>query len=197
MKVADLFEEMSEKQFHFEMMAKHLKANMIQPRFQVAVEKALWVDVRLPREILVRMYWDETSDLWGFTVFDNGNRIGTHMIEFDDVVPKIQKLQSAASARDKYVIKAILDEGIVNENQTSLVFNLVKKLKADKKRVDFSAPYPASPTSIHLHGEITGVTEEKINIYAYRRHYVIKTEDFTDDRFQVNEEGSYYIVTAA
>jgi hypothetical protein len=95
MKVAELFEEMSDLHFQLEMMAKHMSANGLTPTFQVAREKALWIDVRLASKALARVSWIAKPDLWNITVYYNGRSLGTNRsLPFDDVVDKVKRLQA-------------------------------------------------------------------------------------------------------
>ena len=108
MKLLHLFED-REATFQYEMMALHLKANGFAPVFQVPIEKAIWVDVRLADKVKARIHWKSKSDLWMITVYDNGRSQGTKdSLGFDDVVPKVKKLEIAA--KKPVTLKSVLAE---------------------------------------------------------------------------------------
>jgi hypothetical protein len=74
-----------------------------------------------------------------------------------------------------------ISEILQQEFKLPLVWKLLMKLKADRRRIDWVANTPEG----HVTGEIVSVRDNKIEVYTNRRYYMIPMQNDDDDRYDL------------
>jgi len=88
----------------------------------------------------------------------------------------------------------------VNESsELPFIWTMAKKLKKMGKRVSFGARLnPRQENSVYLEGEVMGISDSNVDIWAYRRNWQYAIEKDDDEWFVLNrvptESSEYYVV---